>query len=420
MNFGYTNQHHEFINSFKQFFTDEILPRNRDWHAFFRENKSGEPPLIEELKQKAMDKGFWNMGLPRLADDEPGTRLTNFEFAPIAETMGRLSWGSLVFNCHAPDTPNMQMMQVFCTSEQKKKWLRPILEGRARSGFAMTEPTVASSDATNISTTIEKKGDHYVINGHKWFAGGAAHPKCKFIIVVGVTNPEADRRRRQSMIIVPIDSPGLKIIREINVFSHVNQFAADTELYLKDVKVPVENLLGQEGDGFLVAQARLGTARIHHCMRSIGLCEVLIELMMARAEERSTFGRSIIEYDTIQRWIAESRLELEQARLLVHKSAWMLDTMEPKASRREVSMIKVAVARTIFNIADRAVQLFGAMGVTDDTPLAQAFSLARTLRIFDGPDEVHLRVIFRLEKRANIRVEDSPYMHPTHDMLFVK
>jgi acyl-CoA dehydrogenase len=411
MNFDHSKLSFDLQKRIQNYFITHILPRNREWYDYMARAESSEPPFLKQLRQQARSEGLWNLALPNLADDEPGTRLSNLEFAPIAEIMGRIPWASQLFNCHAPDVPNMEILQLFGTEDQKERWLRPLLEGEIRSAFAMTEPNVASSDATNINTRIEKHKDHYLINGHKWFAAGAGHPDCKFIVVMGVSNPEGTRTKRHSMVIVPIDAPGIDIIRNVKVFNHIDMGTPNTELKLKNVKVSLQNLIGQEGSGFKIAQARLGPARIHHCMRSIGQCEVLIELMMARAQERVAFGKPIIDYDTTQRRIAESRLEIELARLLVYKTAWLLDSQGSRAARREISLIKVAVARAFHKIADRAVQLFGAMGVTEDTPIANAFSWSRAFRIYDGPDEVHLRVIFKLEQKPSYSLGDSPYLY---------
>lgn len=383
----------------EQFFNGHILPCDPEWHRYVEEHGDGEPPFMAELKRQAYARGLWNMALPRLADDEPGTRLSNLEFAFVAEILGRLPWASEVFNCHAPDVPNMEILQMFATPAQKSRYLHPLLQGTSRSAFAMTEPGVGSSDATNIATRITRDGDAYVINGHKWFASGAGNPRCDFLIVVGQTNPEAPRGKQHSMVIVPRDTPGLEVLRNLPVLHHVDRAAPHTELRLTDVRVPVENLLGSEGEGFVIGQSRLGPARVHHCMRAIGRCEVMLRLMVERAAQRETFGRHLQSYSNVQDWIAESRMELEQARLLVQKTAWLLDTVGNRQARKEISLIKVAVARAYHNIANRGIQVFGAMGMTDDAPFAAALAQARAFRIYDGPDEVHLRTIFRLEAR---------------------
>ncbi len=381
----------------ERFFADRILPRNREWHRWAASQPGREPPFLAELKAAARAEGLWNLALPNLAEDEPGTRCGNLAFAPVAEILGRLSWASEVFNCHAPEVPNMEILQMFGTPEQKRRWLRPMLEGRMRSAFAMTEPDVASSDASNIATTIRRDGEAYVIDGRKWFASGGSHPECRFLLLMGVTNPEAERTRRHGIVIVPTDTPGVTMLRDLTTFGHRDAFSPHPEILLKDVRVPAANLLGREGQGFAIGQARLGPARVHHGMRAIGACEVLVALMLQRARRRHSFGHALSEYSTVHEWIALSRLEIEQARLMVLKTAWLLDRVGNKAARQEVSLIKIGVARAYANIADRAVQLFGAMGATDDTPAAEALTRARLLRIYDGPDEVHYRTIYRLE-----------------------
>lgn len=384
------------------FFEQHILPRNREWYGWVAAHGAETPPFLPGLKQAARDRGLWNLALPQLAPGEPGRRCTNLEFAPLAEIMGRVPWGSEVFNCHAPDTPNMQVLQLFATPEQKQRWLRPLLDGEIRSAFAMTEPGVASSDASNIATSIRRDGEHYVIRGRKWFATGASHPRCRFLLLMGVTDEAASRTRRHSLVVVPVDAPGLEFVRNVPVFGHSDPVAPHPEIVLHDVRIPAANLLGQEGQGFAIGQARLGPARVHHCMRAIGACEVLLRLMLQRARRRQSFGRALVEYSTIQEWVALSRLEIEQARLMVLKTAWLLDRVGDQGARQQVSLIKVGVARAYANIAERAVQVFGAMGTTDETPVAAAFVQARLLRIYDGPDEVHYRTIFRLEADEDI------------------
>jgi acyl-CoA dehydrogenase len=379
------------------FFEGHIRPRNREWHDWVEGRGERAPPFLADLKRGARAEGLWNMALPQLGPDEPGLKCTNLEFAPLAEIMGRVPWGSEVFNCHAPDVPNMEILQRFATPEQKRRWLKPLLEGEIRSAFAMTEPEVASSDASNIATSIRRDGGAYVLNGRKWFASGGSHPECRFLLVMGVTDPSGERTRRHSIVIVPTDTPGLIFERDIPVFGQRDPVSPTPEISFRDVRVPAENLLGREGQGFSIGQARLGPGRVHHCMRAIGACEVLLALMLERAKRRHAFGKALADYSTIQEWIALSRLEIEQARIMVLKTAWLLDRVGNKGARQEISLIKIGVARAYQNIADRAVQLFGAMGATDDTPVARAFTRARLLRIFDGPDEVHYRTIYRLE-----------------------
>lgn len=387
----------------RSFFDREILPRHRDWvgHVAF----SREPaPFMAELQAKARAAGLWNLALP--------DRLSNAQFAPLAEIMGRLPWAPEVFNCQAPDVPNMIMLQSAATPEQKTRWLQPLLEGRVRSAFAMTEPDVASSDATNIATSLKREAGQWVINGRKWYITGAAHPACAFVIVVGQSRPEAPRTGRHSCVIVPMGTPGLRIVRELRFLGWEDHIAPIAELEFNDVRVPAEHLLGSEGEGFAAAQVRLGPARLHHCMRAIGCCEVLVELMMARAAERKAFGRAVIDYDATQQAIARSRIEIEQARLLVIRTAERLDDAGHQAAWRDVSMAKVAVPEMAQRIADRALQIFGAMGGSDDTPIHHALAMARLLRIADGPDEVHLRQVFRQEPRPGWTIAGSPYIVP--------
>ncbi len=394
MQFRFSDKSLALQESLEQFFRAEILPRNRDWHAHTSKHGAA-PPFLEELKTEARKRGLWNLGLPDLRDDQPGTRLTNLEFAPLAAIMGRLPWAPIVFNCNAPNVPNMEMLQKFGSVDQKRQWLDPLLKGKIWTAFGMTEPEVASSDARNIRTSIRKDGGDYVIDGRKWYISGANHPDCKMLLVVGVIDPDAGSGAKHSVVIVPMGTQGLEIVRPVPAFGRDREFAA--ELVLRNVRVPQSNLLGEEGAGFAMGQARLGVARVHHCMRSLGSCDVLIQLMRGRAAGRRAFGRPIGDFANIQDMIALSRIELEQARLLVYKTAWLLDEGGAAAARREISMIKVAVARTFSAIADRAVQVFGAMGASDDTPVSAAYTAARAMRIYDGPDEVHLRTLYRLE-----------------------
>jgi len=385
------------------FFDQEILPRHRDWveHVARRREPA---PFVADLRDKARAAGLWNLGLP--------DRMSNRDYAPIAEITGRLPWASEVFNCQAPDVPNMIMLQHAASPAQKARWLQPLLEGRTRSAFGMTEPDVASSDATNIATMLVRDGGDWVVNGRKWYITGAAHPACAFVIVMGVSRPEAARTGRHSCVIVPMDAKGLRVVRELRFLGWEDSIAPIAELDFSDVRVPAENLLGEEGEGFAAAQVRLGPARLHHCMRAIGASEVLVELMMARAAERRAFGRAVIDYDASQQAIARSRIEIEQARLLVLRTAERLDAEGHQAAWRDVSMAKVAVPEMAQRVADRAMQIFGAMGGSDDAPIHRAFAMARLLRIADGPDEVHLRQIFRQEPPARWSVADSPYITP--------
>lgn len=380
------------------FFNKQILPNNHLWHEQSQQGQAI-PAIENTIRTKAKALGLWNMALPQLTDSEPGLRLSNLEFTGVAEVLGRLGWASRVFNCHAPDVPNMELLQLFGSDSQKSRWLEPLLDAQFGSAFAMTEPDVASSDPANLETSIIRDGDQWVINGTKWFATNASNEKCRLIIVVGVTDPEAAKSRRQSMILVPTDTPGIKVKRNLPVFDHTSTNGLHPELEFTDVRVPVTNLLGQQGAGFAMGQARLGPARLHHCMRAIGECEVLISLMVKRSTERTTFGKRIDEYSSTQAAISLSRIELDQCRLLVQQTAHQLDTVGNKIARKQISMIKVAVARSYQSIADRTIQLYGARGVTNDTPAASAFSRARAFRIYDGPDEVHLQTIARLEQQ---------------------
>lgn len=409
MEFNYSERSEKWRALLEEFFLKKVVPNHRAWveHVIVRREPA---PFMLGLQQEARAMGLWNLGLPDLAENEPGTRLSNLEYAPLSEIMGRLPWASQVFNCHAPDVPNMVALQNCATDEQKKLWLHPLLNAETHSAFGMSEPDVASSDATNVATTIVRDGDHYVINGRKWFITGAAHPLCSFLIVMGVSNPEADRTRRHSCVIVPIKSPGVRVVRSLRWMGCEDHVAPIGEIDFDQVRVPVSNLLGRQGEGFKVAQIRLGPARVHHCMRSIGLCELLVELMIARSRERYAFGRAVIEYDTVQRWIAESRVEIEQARLLAYRCAWRLDSAELDSARRDVSLIKIVVPSMLQRVADRAMQVFGAMGGSDDTPIHQALAWGRMLRIGDGPDEVHLRQIFRMEAPPRWTVADCPYL----------
>jgi len=397
MDFEYAPRVLDLQRQLTDFVDAHVLPRNVQWHQEVAKGRFP-PSFMEDLKALAREEGLWNLFLPSLDETEPGTPLSNLEYAPLAEIMGRVPWSSEVYNCNAPDTGNMELLHMFSTPEQYDQWLAPLLAGRIRSCFAMTEPDVASSDATNIQTSIRREGDHYVINGRKWFITNASHPNCKVAIVMGVSSdePESPRHARHSMVLVPMDAPGLTVVRNVPVMNHVAP-EGHCEVLFRDVRVPAGNLLGEEGHGFAMAQARLGPGRIHHCMRTIGQCEVALEMMCDRALERRTFGRYLADYANIQDWIADSRIEIDQARLLVLKAAWTLDRLGNKAARVDVSAIKVVAGRLQTRILDRAIQVFGAMGLTPDTPLADLWTWGRALRFADGPDEVHLRTIARDE-----------------------
>ena len=394
----------------EKFFQQRVLPNNKLW-----EQQAGAGQAIPEIQQTLRDEakalGLWNMALPRLSEDEPGMRLSNLEFTAVAEILGRLEWGSHVFNCNAPDVPNMELLQLFGSEEQKQQWLQPLLEGEIGSAFAMTEPYAASSDPTNLETRIERDGDEFVVNGRKWFASNGSHANCELLILVGVTNPEGQKSQRQSLLLIPRHTPGISVVRNLPVFDHFSETNLHPELEFNNVRVPATNLLGEAGAGFAIGQARLGPARLHHCMRAIGECEVLISLMVRRSQSRSTFGKRIDEYSSTQAAISLSRIELDQCRLLVQKAAYLLDTVGNKAARKQISMIKVAVAKVYQDIADRCIQLHGARGVTGDTPAARAFGKARAFRIYDGPDEVHLQTIARLEANEQCLDGLEHYLH---------
>ena len=398
MDFEYSPRVEDLRRRVREFMDDRVLPEVPGWE---RDVAAGNPhpPCMEQLKALAKSEGLWNLFLPGLRDDEPGTRLTNLEYAPLAEIMGRVLWASEVFNCSAPDTGNMEILHLFATPQQREQWLRPLLEGEIRSCFAMTEPDVASSDATNIRTSIRREGGEYVINGRKWFISGAAHPHCRVAILMGVTDSGAERHRQQSMVLVPMDAPGVQVVRNVPVMNHYSP-EGHCEILFRDVRVPVANILHEEGAGFAIAQARLGPGRIHHCMRSIGQAELALELMCARAAERQTFGRYLHQHGTVAEWIARSRIEIDQARLLVLKAAWLIDRHGTKAAAREVAMIKALVPQVHTAVCDRAMQVFGAMGLSNDTPLANLWTWGRVLRLADGPDEVHLRTVARQEMGA--------------------
>ena len=398
MDFAHSPRVESLRTRVETFMAERIVPRLADWR---REVEAGSypPSFYGELKAQARAEGLWNLFLPALRDDEPGTRLTNLEYAPLAELMGRVPWASEIFNCSAPDTGNMELLHLFATPEQRERWLVPLLEGTIRSAFAMTEPDVASSDATNIRTTIARDGDQYVIDGRKWYTTNASHPDCALLIVMGKTDPSAEPHRQQSMVLVPMDTPGVRVVRNVPVMHHRAPHGHN-ELVFEDVRVPAANLLGGEGEGFRMSQARLGPGRVHHCMRAIGQAELALQLMVERARDRVAFGRHLHEHGVIADYIARSRMQIEQARLLVLKTAWLIDTAGVHGARREVALIKAVVPEMLTEVADRAMQVFGAMGTGPDTPLAEMWTEGRALRIADGPDEVHRRSIARLELRA--------------------
>jgi acyl-CoA dehydrogenase len=361
------------------------------------------PQVIEDLKAEARARGLWNLFLPHRTQWTDG--LSNLDYAPLAEITGRSPLAPEALNCAAPDTGNMEILTMFGTEEQKERWLQPLLEGEIRSCFAMTEPAVASSDATNIECSIRREGDEYVINGRKWWISGAASHRCKVAIVMGKTDPEASTHLQQSMVLVPMDTPGLTNVRALPVFGYQDR-EGHCELLFEDVRVPVTNILGEEGGGFAMAQARLGPGRIHHCMRTLGAAERALELMCRRASSREAFGKRLSDQGVIQTWIADARIEIDQARLLTFNAAWLMDTVGNKGARTEISAIKVAAPNVALRVIDHAIQVHGGAGVSDDVPLAAMYAGIRTLRLADGPDEVHRMVIARRELRRH--AEDRP------------
>jgi acyl-CoA dehydrogenase len=373
---------------------EHIYPNENQYHSEIDEGNRWEPlVLIEDLKERAKSSGLWNLFLPDISG------LSNLEYAPLAEIMGRVYWSAEVFNCSAPDSGNMEVLHLYGNDKQKDTWLKPLLDGKIRSCFSMTEPDVASSDATNIRGSIVRDGDDYIINGRKWWSTGAADKRCKFAIFMGKTDTGAPRHLQQSMVLVPMDADGVKVERMLDVFGYDDAPNGHPEINYENVRIPKDNLLLGEGRGFEIAQGRLGPGRVHHCMRLIGLAERSLEMMCERAKERVAFGKHLSEQGVIRSWIAESRCEIEQSHLLVLKAAWMMDEYTNKAARKEISMIKAVVPRMALKVIDRAVQTFGAAGVSQDHPLAFAWTIARMLRIADGPDEVHLDSVAKLELR---------------------
>jgi acyl-CoA dehydrogenase len=394
MDFSFSPRVEQLRRRLLTFMDDYIYPNERVFQQQVAANRWAVPPLLEELKAKARAAGLWNLFLP---ESEYGAGLKNVEYAPLCEIMGRVFWAPEVFNCNAPDTGNMEVLVRYGTAEQKKRWLEPLLAGEIRSCFAMTEPDVASSDATNIRGSIVRKGDEYVINARKWWSTGAGDPRCALAIFMGKTDPAAAKHQQQSMVLVPMDAPGVKIVRMLNVYGYDHAPHGHAEVDYDNVRVPVTNLLLGEGRGFEIAQGRLGPGRIHHCMRLIGAAERALELMCRRSLSRVAFGQTLAEQGGLRQEIARSRMELEQARLLVLKAAWMMDTVGNKAARGEIAMIKVVVPNMALKVIDRAVQVHGAAGVCDDFPLAFDWANSRTLRLADGPDEVHMESLAKLE-----------------------
>ena len=390
----------EYASKLQAFMDSEVFPAEavyeKQRHELIASGKPHAlPAVVEELKKKARALGLWNLFLPHSTNPHHGLSVT--EYATLAEITG---WSPEIapeaINCAAPDTGNMELLDMFGTDEQKKTWLEPLLEGRIRSAFAMTEPDVASSDARNIRTSITTDGNDFVINGTKWWTTGAMDERCQILIVMGKTNPDADDHQQQSMVLVPINTPGVKVERNLTVFGYVDQHG-HAQVSFTNVRVPISNLLGAQGEGFALAQARLGPGRIHHCMRAIGMAERALSLMIKRTIGRETFGKELVQQGVIQEWIAQARIDIEQARLLVLKAAWMIDNVGAKGARKEIAAIKVAVPQMAERIIDHAIQSYGGAGVCQDTPLAGLYAGIRTLRIVDGPDEVHIRDIARLE-----------------------
>ena len=403
MPYAFSNRGLEVQESVGQFIEHVIEPSEATYYAQLAElGIDGYPPILYRLKAQALERGLWNLFLPHLNADSPGTPLSNLDYAPISEQLGRYDFASEAMNCNAPDTGNMEILNLYGSERVKATWLAPLLAGEIRSAFSMTEPDVASSDATNIGLSIERDGDEYVLNGRKWFSSGARSPRCKVLIVMGKTDPAGPRHRQQSMIVVPRESPGVEIGLEPHVFGY-DERGGHPEVVYRDVRVPVDNLLGEEGGGFAIAQARLGPGRIHHCMRTIGVAERALALMVSRSLERHTFGSSLAHKGLIQDWIAESRIEIDMAREYVLHTAHLMDTVGNKGAAAEISGIKVAVPNVALKVIDRAIQVHGAAGVTQFTPLAHMYAGIRTLRIADGPDEVHKMTIARREIRKHSR-----------------
>lgn len=394
MDFALSAKAQDHCDRMWDFMREEVFPAEPVWAEHLATHgEHAHPPVMEKLKRSARRRGLWNLFLPQLSG------MSNVEYAAVAEISG---WSPVIapeaINCQAPDTGNMETLELFATPEQRAQWLEPLLEGEIRSAFAMTEPDVASSDATNIDTRIVRDGDEYVINGRKWWITGVADERCRILIVMGKTDMDAETHRQQSMVLVPIDTPGVEVVRQLPIFGYQDQHG-HAEIVFRDVRVPVTNLLAEEGDGFKIAQARLGPGRIHHAMRAIGMAERALALMVDRAKSRVAFGQHLSEQGVVRDLIAESRMEIDQARLYVYKTAWLIDQYGAKGARTEIAGIKVAAPAMATRVIDRAIEVFGGMGVSDDTPLAYFYAWARVLRVVDGPDAVHRRSIARDELR---------------------
>lgn len=396
MDFNYSDQSLNLQEQMKSFFEMYIFPNEQAYEDAII--NSGDPlhipQILDELKELAKKEQLWNLFLP---DDNYGSGLSNVDYAPLAELTGQVWWAPEVFNCSAPDTGNMEILAEFGTDHQKEQWLMPLLNGEIRSCFAMTEPNVASSDATNISSSIVEDGDNYVINGKKWWTSNAINPRAKICIFMGITNPDNPPYTRQSQILIPMDTEGVKVVRPMTVYGYDDGYTGHPEVAFDNVVVPKSNIIGGEGMGFKIAQARLGPGRIHHCMRTIGMAERALELMIKRVNSRETFGSKISDHGVVQDWIARSRIKIEEARLLTLKTAWLIDTIGKEQAKIEISAIKVSVIEAASYVIDKAIQAHGAMGLSQDTPLAKMAAGVRTLRIADGPDEVHIRSIARRE-----------------------
>ncbi|AWD67193.1 MULTISPECIES: acyl-CoA dehydrogenase [Priestia] len=410
MYFSYSDKVVKLQKELSSFMEEHIYPNEQLYEQQLNEQPSrwsAVPPIMEELKEKAKRAGLWNLFLP---ESEYGAGLTNVEYAPLCEIMGRSIIGPEAFNCGAPDTGNMEVLVRYGTPEQKEKWLKPLLNGDIRSCFSMTEPDIGSSDATNIQCSIVREGDEYVINGRKWWSSGAGDPRCKIAIVMGKSDFNASKYEQQSMILVPLNTPGVKIERMLPVFGYDHAPHGHAEIHYDNVRVPASNMLLGEGKGFAIAQGRLGPGRIHHCMRLIGAAERALEELCKRIQSRSTFNKLLSQQGVIQEWVAESRIEIEQARLLTLKAAYMMDTVGNKKARKEIAMIKVIAPAMALKVIDRAIQAFGAAGVSEDTPLAALWANARTLRLADGPDEVHKAQLARLELKS-YQEQEATYAH---------
>ncbi|WP_374387214.1 acyl-CoA dehydrogenase family protein [Brevundimonas sp.] len=393
MDFKHSDRALDWHARVRRFLDEQVIPREHEYFAQVREDSTRQPPAMEEMKAAARAAGLWNMFLP----GEHGAGLTNLEYAPLAELMGRHLWSAEVFNCNAPDTGNMEVLHMYGNAEQQARWLKPLMAGEIRSAFLMTEPEVASSDATNIQTRIERDGDHYVINGRKWWSTNMGHPNVAMTIVMGKTDFDAATHAQQSQVIVPVDTPGFRVERMLSVFGYDEKPIGHAEVVLENVRVPVENLIAGEGRGFEIAQGRLGPGRIHHCMRVIGAAERALELMVERLLNRTAFRKQLAEHSVWEQRVADARTNIEMCRLLVLKAAWMMDEAGAKNARSEIAQIKVAAPKMALQVIDDAIQAFGGAGVSGDTPLAELYAGVRTLRIADGPDEVHNRTIARLE-----------------------